>query len=193
LITIDTPHWGSDLANISNITGVDHKICDHDLDLNSAMYGETDDESLNCIWESGENCPRGYTLTSELQYNNNRTTKYYAIAGIDYDLAGTDSSNYPFDLPTNCDTYAQLSAAVHSETNNLIAIKLVNDNLVGFLSQIGWTADGIFTPSKKIQFEKIFVNIDANGGNSLSNGNHFHEKMVHRQPVMEKVYEFLSE
>ena len=45
--------------------------------------------------------------------------------------------------------------------------------LLGFLSQIGWTGDGIadlrnlFTPNKEVPMEEIFVNADTDCGNSL--------------------------
>ncbi len=70
-------------------------------------------------------------------------------------------------------------------------IKSVDDNVVGFLSQIGWTETGDSTPSKKISMHKIFVNIDTNGKNNIVN--HFHGKMPHRECVMDKVFEYLAE
>ena len=63
--------------------------------------------------------------------------------------------------------------------------------MVGFLSQIGCTESGDDTPDKQIIFERIFVNVDANGGNSMTD--HFHGKLPHRQVVMAQVVEFLSD
>ena len=80
--------------------------------------------------------------------------------------------------------------------------KNVGDNMVGFLSQIGWTKNTGATPNKKIQMEKIFINADTNGGNGggvfilevLPDGsNIFHSKVNHRKPVCDKVIEFLEE
>ena len=66
----------------------------------------------------------------------------------------------------------------------------LGDNVVEFLSQIGCTSTGTISPDKKIDFERIFVNIDSNGGNSY--GSHLHSKMPHREVVMEQVYEYLT-
>lgn len=62
---------------------------------------------------------------------------------------------------------------------------------VGFLSQIGCTESGNNAPDKKIEFKKIFVNIDSNGGNNAFD--HFHGKMPHRTIVMEQVFSYLTE
>ena len=59
------------------------------------------------------------------------------------------------------------------------------------LSQIGGAENTGNYPNKKVSMEKIFVNIDGDGDNSRSN--HFHEKMAHRQVVMNKVNEYLNE
>lgn len=67
----------------------------------------------------------------------------------------------------------------------------VGDNLVGFLSQVGWTEDSdLSSPSKKINFHKIFINIDTDGGNSLLD--RFHSKMPCRQAVTNKVVNYLQ-
>ena len=67
----------------------------------------------------------------------------------------------------------------------------LGDNIVGFLSQIGWTENDGTSPNKTIDFERIFVNVDTNSGN-LEMISHLHSKMAHRDVVMEKVFEYLS-
>ncbi len=105
LITICTPHWGSGYADTSCITGTIHKLCDHDLRFESKMYGGNFDEDLNCN-AIGFNCYNGsYKLTQELKYSKPRNTRYYAIAGIDYDAIPIDSNNYVFEMPVNLNTY----------------------------------------------------------------------------------------
>lgn len=74
---------------------------------------------------------------------------------------------------------------------NYMDIKSVSDNVVGFLSQIGWSEAGDSSPGKKISMYKIFVNIDTNGGNNITNP--FHSKMPHRECVMAKVFEYLGD
>lgn len=83
--------------------------------------------------------------------------------------------------------------------------KGVGDNMVGFLSQIGWIGDRpeISTPEPLINMEKIFIDVDANGGNgggvflwevAIENGAKIlHNKIHHREPVCNKVIECLEE
>lgn len=57
---------------------------------------------------------------------------------------------------------------------------------------IGWgSLNETGFPIKKINFEKILVNIDTDGGNSLTG--HFHSKMPHRTDVIDKIIEYLEE
>ena len=58
------------------------------------------------------------------------------------------------------------------------------------------------TPAPRIQMEKIFVDVDTNGGNGggifiveiLPDGsNIFHSKVNHRQPVCAKIIEYLED
>ncbi len=92
----------------------------------------------------------------------------------------------------------ELQKIIHQQSFNLtdiqisIDIKSVDDNVVGLLSQIGCTKNNGDCPNKKIDFEKMFVNIDTDGGNNLFTSR-FHSKMPHREVVIDKVGEFLSE
>ncbi len=206
LITIGTPHWGSGLADGASITGALHHICDHDLRFDSCMYGGTFTTELNCN-AIGFNCTNEeYTLTEELNYNVSRTTTYYAIAGLDYNATSLNQNNQGFEIDVDFETFDDIKEKVESgagcnlyETIHVDAtilnypfdVKAVGDNTVGFLSQIGCTETGDNTPDKKIQFEKIFVNIDSDGGNSMIS--HLHGKMPHREVVMDKVLEYLEE
>ena len=82
-------------------------------------------------------------------------------------------------------------------------VKNVGDNMVGFMSQIGWTENIGNTPNKKISMEKIFIDVDTNGGNGggvfiweVVNGlgsEIFHSKALHRTPVCNKVIEYLED
>ena len=96
LITIGTPHWGSGLADASFIIQDLHFPCDHDLQLSSCMYGGENTIDLNCIWSSCDN--DGYTLTEELDYSASRTTKYYAIAGVDYNAVLLNQNDQGFEI-----------------------------------------------------------------------------------------------
>lgn len=208
LITICTPHWGSGLANVSGGTGEIiedlHVLADHDLDLGSAMFGGNNSINLNC--NAGLNlnpCYTGdYVLTDALQYNRQRSTKYYAIAGIDYPSGMSNYNDFTFEMPTNFTTMQQIvdyftekGIKSFSSTNmSIIEInpKSVGDNMVGFLSQIGWIGDNnVNTPAPRIQMEKIFVDVDTDGGNSILS--RLHSKIPHRTCIVQKVYSYLNE
>lgn len=211
LITICTPHWGSGYANLSNLTGdlfgiKLHALCDHDLDFDSAMYGGSNSTTINC--DKGD-CPgSNYTVTPELQYQRQRSTKYYAIAGIDYPGGPVIQNDYCFEMSTNYTTYQQIDnfmvgKQVYRYAPSDFNPKSVGDNMVGFMSQIGWTENIGNTPNKKITMEKIFIDVDTNGGNGggvfiweAVNGfgsEIFHNKAPHRTPVCNKVIEYLED
>lgn len=202
LITIDTPHWGSELATTSSDSGLLHMLCDHDLEPNSAMYGETNSTELQCgLWINACNA-ENYLITPELNYSANRYTKYYAIAGFDYNSDGLDVDSFCVDLSTDFQTYYDIFDSLSSASGanlyqgiTVFSVRDVDDNVVSFLSQIGCTDNDGDIPNKRIDFEKIFVLIDTNGGNSLINTalGHLHSKVPHREEVMQKVTEFLSE
>ena len=74
--------------------------------------------------------------------------------------------------------------------------------MVGFLSQIGWVGDNQnTTPAPRIQMEKIFVDVDTNGGNGgetfiweafmqwLFGDALLHSKIPHITRVVEKTVE----
>ena len=79
------------------------------------------------------------------------------------------------------------------------------DNMVGFMSQIGWKEDGEDSPSKKVRMERIFADVDTSGGNggevfiweAIGPGqfgnNILHTKMPHREAVFRKIDEYLAE
>ena len=207
LITICTPHWGSGYANLSNTTGARHVLCDHDLDFASAMYGGSNSTTVNCDKEA---CPESnYIVTSALQYQRQRSTKYYAIVGIDYPAGSAIQNDHAFEMPSNYTTYQQIADFMREKQlyryhPNECNPKNVGDNMVGFLSQIGWTENIGTAPNKKIQMEKIFIDADTNGGNGggvfvweaimewLFGDALLHSKIPHRIPVCEKVKEYLE-
>ena len=214
LITICTPHWGSPLAELSNSTGILHKLCDHDLDVKSAMYGGENEAELKegcTLWEITDlwhECTDDkYILTDELRYNKSRFTQYYAIAGIDYNSDGMSDNNFNLELQNTNASYTEINDEIIQrsqdklyvwiQTNDIAMrfpfnVAYLRDNVVTFFSQIGWSSlneSGL--PNKKINFKKTFVNIDTDGGNSLTS--HFHGKMPFRKEVTDKTIEYLEE
>lgn len=214
LITICTPHWGSGYGELSSNTGIEHKLCDHDLDFDSAMFGGSNSTTINC---SKGTCPENnFSVTPALQHQRQRSTKYYAIAGIDYSSGISNHNDFTFEMPTNFTTMQQIvdyftekGIYSFSSTNMSIIeinIKGVGDNMVGFLSQIGWVGDNpSTTPAPRVQMEKIFVDVDTDGGNGggifvleaimewLLGDALLHSKIPHRIPVIQKIIQFLGE
>jgi hypothetical protein len=207
LITICTPHWGSGYgdASLHEIPLV-HVLCDHDLHRNSSMYGGSNPCELDVSDEINlcpEHCTTSsYTLTDELQYQKSRNTKYYAIAGVDYDTVYQNSPNINFELPSNITTVQQLRSffaerGLYDDLNMPQGVNPYNvgDNMVGLLSQIGWTET---EPFKRIQMERVFINFDTVFEWTpevplLEVVDMFHTAMPHRNCVMNKVYEYLQE
>ncbi len=204
LITICTPHWGSGYADFGNFVGFGiHKLADHDLERGSSMYGGNNSTQLNC--HAGlyfDVCyPGDYILTDELQYNKMRNTKYYAIAGVDFNTEDSvihDDSI--FEMSTELSTYNEITNLMTERgiyKNNVKDLSItvmdpkeVGDNMVGFMSQIGWTENIGNTPNKKIQMERILVDVDINGGNSILS--RLHSKIPHRERVLNEVIGYLE-
>ena len=82
--------------------------------------------------------------------------------------------------------YAQDGAVVTRLDVNFF----VNVALIMFLSQIGWTNNEGDFANKVIHMDKIYINIDTDGGNSTTN--RLHSKMQHRSKIMEKIEEYLN-
>ena len=73
------------------------------------------------------------------------------------------------------------------------------------LQLIRWTEEGNTSPNKRIQMEKIYIDVDTDGGNGggvfiweaimewLFGDALLHSKIPHRTPVIEKMIEFLGE
>ena len=75
------------------------------------------------------------------------------------------------------------------------SIKKLDDNVVGALSQLGWSDDDQDYPKQKINIEKIFIDMEDNGWNLelIELANMLHNKIPHREAVMEQVYKYLCE
>ena len=210
LITIDTPHWGSGYADASVIPFV-HKLCDHDLELTSPMNNPNSNDPNPkvgfCVY-----CKDDYPITPKLTNPANRTTKYYAIAGIDFvtDKGVNHKNDYVFEMSANYTTFQQIVNFLKSKNiyryveedgkmvKEEIDIFKNGDNMVGFMSQIGWSENMGASPTKRIQMYKIFIDVDTNGGNGneiigLEALNMLHGKIQHRPVVMQQVYQYLQE
>jgi RHS repeat-associated protein len=205
LVTMNTPHWGSDLAISSCNTGFNHVPMDHDLHPNSKMYGLNNDLIISCNkGDCGERFAdpsllEPYQFTDELKWNKTRDTDYYAIASIDGPTVG-DITSKIFPCFSSTATYGDLLYEIQKYpymTNNLIYNDLTkyDDDVVNVLSQIGWNYYGVSSlsgnPSKKIDMEQTWIYIDYEEINTLW-PLHQHGQNTHRSPVINKVLEMLD-
>ena len=97
------------------------------------------------------------------------------------------------DNPENYNSFADIETFLTNKHEKLVMdVRDEGDNIVGFLSQIGWTNNEHSSPSKIIDFEEIFVLIDTNGGNSLIPKSLLHSKVQHREKVLNKILVYLG-
>ena len=145
--------------------------------MNGGSNGTTINNCLLCGASS-------YTVTDTLNYDTSRSTKYYAIAGLDYNSSASDSNNLSFEMSTDISTFDEIYDELQEASGNKlyksilgtrdnINIKSEGDNVVGFLSQIGCTESGDDSPDKQIAFERIFAQIAIASCNSFQNSNKF--------------------
>lgn len=83
IITIDTPHYGSDLGTLSDLDPTTRFFCPCDVDLqpNSQLFGRGTDGALSDFNEK-----ESYAYLNQspaLQGNHDTDVKYYAIGGFD--------------------------------------------------------------------------------------------------------------
>ncbi len=106
------------------------------------------------------------------------------------------------DNPENYNSFADIETFLTNKHEKLVMdVRDEGDNVVGLMSQIGWTEEGENgRPTKVIPMEKIYIVIDTNGGNGVDCkyletfwGSIFHSKIQHRTVVMQQVANYLSE
>ncbi len=223
LITINTPHWGANfISDASHWLGTNlHKLCDHDLTSDSALFGGNNDATLTngCpSFFNSTNCAKTkYTISPELNYTSERVTRYYFIAGIDFNATSENDDNFGFELPTDFTTIEEIQEyfdefglselviqnghGVENVEEVPLNILHVGDNLVSFLSQIGCKLNNNASQIQKIALSKCYVLIDTNGGNGYITINDLnlnfldllHNKVPHRVSIMNKVLSYLNE
>ena len=113
------------------------------------MFGGNSSTTLNCNAVLSNCC--NYTLTDEWLYDKTRSAKYCAIAGVDYSAGLSNKNYFTFEMPADftavqqiADYFTEKDIYSFSSTNMSIIkinIKGAGNNMVGFLSQIGWIGD----------------------------------------------------
>lgn len=216
LITIDTPHWGSGLADVSDNLTTCYPM-DIDLNPENAIFGGSYCEysSLNPFVQKkldyiNEN------QTDALNYTNHGDVKYYFLSG--YDLAaftevpiGYVDMNLTFNLNLNdisnfgeykesiknsfveCGKYSELSENIYFQ--NVFNLKLSDgDNVVNNQSQLGlkFNDDKDDSPViKMIPNNGQWMNMDTFMFHSALS--HFHGQNQHRTETIEKIASILGE
>ena len=114
------------------------------------MYGGINSVIINC--DKGDCLGEDYIVTEALQYQRPRLTMYYAIAGIDYDATFINLNDHTFEMPSYFNTVQQITEYLFSKNVYKVSTQDVGsvyrpnpngigDNMVGFMSQIGWTEE----------------------------------------------------
>lgn len=217
LITIDTPHWGSGLADVNdNLNWPITVPMDADLNPNGAIFGGEYVEyvALN-PFVSDRNKYMSANQTDALEYYNHGSTSYNFLDG--YDIAAMSEvpikyldKNIAFDLKLDeVSTFGGYKTSIHDSfvknskypelaTNgyfeNALDLKLSDgDNIVNNQSQLGLKFSDDKKTSKlikSIQMDRAWMNIDTYIGHNLQN--HFHGQNQHRKETIQKVINWLN-
>ena len=216
LITIDTPHWGSGLADVSDNLTTCYPM-DIDLNPENSIFGGSYYEysSLNPFVQKkldyiNEN------QTDALNYTDHGDVEYYFLAG--YDLAaswdvptGYLNDNITFDIDLDGissfgeyktyikDCYTEYSKypelAENTFFKNVFNLKLSDgDNVVNNQSQLGlkFNDDKNDSPLiKRINANGLWMNMDTFIGHSALS--HFHGQNQHRTETIEKIASILED
>lgn len=216
LITIDTPHWGSGLADISDNLATCYPM-DIDLNPENAIFGGSyyTYSSLN-PWMQDKVNYINTNQTDPLNYTNHGSTKYYFLAGFDVVASaevgiGYLDLNVPFDVDIrsslsnfgqyeddfrnsfkNNSAYGdQLGGGFH---DSIFELKSSNgDNVVNNQSQFGLKFDGHKDSSsllKRIPCNGYWMNIDTFMGHTPAS--HFHGENQHRVETIAKIGSILQ-
>lgn len=216
LITIDTPHWGSGLADIGdNLTTL--YPMDVDLNPNNAIFGGDYKKysALNpWVWDKYEYINENQT--DELKYWNKGDTEYYFLAGYDV-VASIDvpvshlDKNIAFKLNLkNIDDFGEYKekfrdSFVDSGTcselvgnrlfENVFNLKSADgDNVVNNQSQLGLKFDDDKDTSdliKRIDADHLWINIDTFLGHNPVF--HFHGQNQKRVETVNQIQYYLEE
>ncbi len=219
LITIDTPHWGSGLADFSdNLLPLPISFpMDVDLNPNSFIFGGTYHEyfSLNVFAKKKIDYINEHQ-TEPLKYTDHGDVEYYFLSG--YDLAAFTEvpfvfteMNFPFDLNLRgVSTFGEFKAAIKNSFiesgkygdlandyffKNVFDLKLSDgDNVVNNQSQLGlkFNDDKDDSPViKEIQNNGQWMNMDTFEFHNAAF--HFHGENQHRKETIEKIASILAE
>ena len=201
LITIDTPHWGSALATISDDVPIAsiwlHRLCDHDLDPLSVMFYKSNGSSESPLIFCTDCGGILYNISPTLNYTANRRTDYYAIVGFNFTCQEIkdefENDEYiPVSLPGDYENISELKEVLDEVYVCVEPLSMLNDNVVDFLSQIGCYLNVLTSECTIVRFKEIYLHIDISEESSLSPDNHLHGKIPHKDDVMSKVVNFLD-
>ncbi len=210
LITLNTPHFGSGLAEIgSDVVFLPLSFpCDQDLKPTSRLFtGEKD----NFIPIGEEEKYMLRNQSPKLNGNLNVDTLYYAIGG--YDVGGDGegwvkgemkniplelrNTNFIFDFERKTGTKKEFIESIrkgYEKVNSEIKLNLGlcdGDNVVDFMSQFG-VCFVRGQEAQTVNFHKTCLNVDTKPGHNCIS-HHFHGINQKTKNVREKVLEYLSE
>lgn len=194
LITIDTPHWGSNLAWNANIKELNYFPCDY-FDLNPELSGlfnksRSDEYDKNKKGEKNK-LSHPYDQSHTLKLNH-RNVKYYAIAGINSWIGTNDTGSIDNIIDKFIDWEGGQSDVLRHDYLKTV-LPTLGDNVVNLYSPIGWGDVGLLDgkPGKQIDMYKMCINIYGKFGNNLVNN--LHSDNQHRKVVIDKTIEYLQD
>lgn len=206
LITIDTPHWGSGLAEVSegvlgSVTGM-FIPCDVDLDPDGKIFGYSGYEAKESKKYNDKGNYAVMNQTSELTRVKG-ATKYYFIAGYD-DFApqhlpsGLQDRDVYFDVSLSSTSFASFRDSIANGFYNVYSqyrdsiifdfTRVGGDNVVNNHSQFGIKFDS--SGNKVVPSNGAWMNIDTHWGHNAAK--HFHGQNQRRVPTVNKVYDYLA-
>jgi len=222
LITINTPHWGSGLAVISNSFGLEFPM-DYDLNPNAKIFGGApiDKDELYNIYAARPVAEYIYKTQKDTDKLNikHEGTKYYFISGYDVDTnpeifpSKHLNKNIPFDLNienpekfgdyknaliesfTENSGYNDLDVDLLFNRNQNMTFEKDGDNVVNNQSQLGFKFSNFSDDSpleNRVIADKMFMNIDTYPGHA-SWLKHFHGQNQHRDETIKKIEEYLMD
>ncbi|MGC7872234.1 alpha/beta fold hydrolase [Desulfosporosinus sp. SYSU MS00001] len=203
LITIDTPHWGSGEADLSEWTPL-FIPCDVDLDPSAKIYGGTGFESSEKWYYNAKGNYAVTHQTDQTKIENSPGDKYYFIAG--YDDVGPEflpddlkDKTLSFDVNLDSSNFTNFRNSIaegfyakygHRDDIVFDFTMIGGDNVVNNQSQFGIRFPSDEERTGLVPVNKTSMTIDTIFGHWVQNN--FHSQNQHRIETINKVIDYIN-